>query len=460
MIDALSSAWWLIVALGILVTFHEFGHYWVARRCGVKVLRFSVGFGKPLWMRRGKDGTEWVIAAIPLGGYVRMLGEHDLIDRKTVVSPEERAQSHDHKPVWQRMLISFAGPFANFILCIALFWLMFVIGRPDYAPVIGETQGLAAESGMRRGDILLSIGDRETPTWTEASMALVTSAIDRAPTPIRVRTQEGAELTRRVDFSKLPKGDDLLETLHQIGVVPRHEMNLAVVGEVQSGSAGDGKLRVGDRIVAIDGTPVQYWADISPLVARIGPQGGGDVDLVRDGTPLTVRVSPKAERRQGAAADAAPGWLLGVRVADTGKVPKDAVLRYGPLAAIPAALRETRFQTVQLFEMFQRAFSGRLALKNTVSGPLGIAQAANAYAKNGVAWYISLLAALSLSLAILNLLPIPVLDGGHLLYYLIELVKGRPLSDRAMAAGQYVGLALLFGLMGLAFYNDLHRLIQ
>lgn len=455
MIEALSSAWWLIVALGILVTFHEFGHYWVARRCGVKVLRFSIGFGKPLWMRRGKDGTEWVIAAIPLGGYVKMLDE-----REGDVPTDQLNQAFNRKNVWQRIAVVVAGPLANLILCVALFWLMFVIGRPDYAPVIGEATGLAAESGMRRGDTLLAIGDRKTPTWTEASMALVTSAIDRAPTPIRVRTPEGAEVTRRVDFSKLPKGDNLLETLHQIGVLPRHEMRLAVIGEVLPGTAGDGLLRAGDRIAAIDGTPVQYWTDISPLVARIGPQGGGDVDLIRDGAPLTVRIVPKLQRSPGAAADIPPGWLLGVDYVKGSKAPKDAVLRYGPLAAVPAALRETRFQAGELFGMFQRAFSGRLALKNTVSGPIGIAQAANAYAKNGVAWYISLLAALSLSLAILNMLPIPVLDGGHLLYYLIELVKGRPLSDRAMAAGQYVGLALLFGLMGLAFYNDLHRLIQ
>jgi len=451
MIDALSSVWWLIVALGILVTFHEYGHYWVARRCGVKVLRFSVGFGKPLWMRKGKDGTEWVIAAIPLGGYVKMLDE-----REGDVRADEADQAFNRKTVRQRMAIVVAGPLANLILCIALFWLMFVIGRPDYAPVVGEAQGIAAASGMRRGDTLLAIGDRQTPTWTEASMALVTSAIDRAQTPVRVRTPEGAVLTRQIDFSKLPKSDDLMQTFGRIGILPRHQMQPAVVGEVVAGSAGDGKLRVGDRIVAIGGTKVQYWADISPLVARIGELGGGDIEVVRNGATLTVAVSPQSRPAAGSGSS----WLLGVRAADTGKAPKDAVLRYGPLAAFPAALRETRFQTTELFRMIHGAFSGKLAVQNTVSGPIGIAQAANAYAKNGLAWYLSLLAALSLSLAILNMLPIPVLDGGHLLYYLIELVKGRPLSERAMAAGQYVGLALLFGLMGLAFYNDLQRLIQ
>jgi len=460
MSEFLGSAWWLIVALGVLVTFHELGHYWAARWCGVKVLRFSVGFGKPLWMRRDRHGTEWAVAAIPLGGYVRMLGEHDLIDRKTEVSADERSQSHDHKPVGQRMLISFAGPFANFVLCIALFWLMFVIGRPDYAPVVGQVDGVAAQGGLRRGDTLLAIGERETPTWTEASMALVTSAIDRGQVPVRVRTAEGVDATRKVDFSKLPEGNDLVRVLGSIGITPRHQMLPAVVDEVNAGSAGEGKLRKGDRIVAIDGSPVQYWGDIAPLVARIGPRGGGQVEVVRDGAPLTLTIAPKLQTQPGAKAGAASSWLLGVKPADTGKAAKDAVLRYGPLEAVPAALRETKFQTVELFAMLKRAFSGKLAVENTVSGPIGIARAANAYARNGLAWYLSLLAALSLSLGILNLLPIPVLDGGHLLYYLIELAKGRPLSDRAMAAGQYVGLALLLGLMGLAFYNDLQGLIR
>ena len=455
MIEFLSSAWWLIVALGILVTFHEFGHYWVARRCGVKVQRFSVGFGKPLWMRKGKDGTEWVVAAIPLGGYVKMLDE-----REGDVPAADLDQAFNRKTVWQRMAIVAAGPIANLILCVALFWAMFVIGRPDFAPVVGQVQGIAAQAGLRSGDTLLAIGERATPTWTEASMALVTSAIDRAQVQVQVRTASGAEITRRIDFAKLPKGDDLRQSIRQIGITPRHQVLPAMVGEVTAGSAGEGKLRSGDRIVAIDGTPVRSWAEIAPLVARIGPRGGGDIDLLRDGAPLTVTLAPKLQPQPRAAAGSAPSWLLGVAPAERSKPVKDAVLRYGPLAAFPAALRETRFQTGELFNMIERAFSGKLAVKDTVSGPIGIARAANLYAQNGVAWYLSLLAALSLSLAILNLLPIPVLDGGHLLYYLIELFKGSPLSDRAMAAGQYVGLALLLGLMGLAFYNDLQGLIQ
>lgn len=449
------SIWWLIVALGILVTFHEYGHYWVARRCGVKVLRFSVGFGKPLWLRKGKDGTEWVVAMIPLGGYVKMLDE-----RESDVPQDQLDQAFNRKTVGQRMAIVAAGPIANLILCVAFFWAMFVIGRPDYTPTVGQASGVAASAGIRRGDTLLAVGDRQTPTWSEASMALVTSAIDRGTVPIRVRAENGSELTRQVDFSQLPQSDDLLQTLGLIGITPRHLMQPAVVGGVQPGSASEGRLQAGDRIVAIDGSPVQYWGDISPLVGRIGANGGGNVELERNGSRMTISLTPIQARQPGAAADSAPSWLLGIQPTEAPKAAKDAVLRYGPLAALPAALRETRFQTGELFGMIKRAFSGRLAVENTVSGPIGIARAANLYAQNGVAWYLSLLAALSLSLAILNLLPIPVLDGGHLLYYLIELFKGRPLSDRAMAAGQYVGLALLLGLMGLAFYNDLQRLIQ
>ncbi len=191
MSEFFGSVWWLLVSLGVLVTIHEFGHYWVARRCGVKVLRFSVGFGKPLWLRRGKDGTEYVIAAIPLGGYVKMLGEHSLEERDgdTPVPADQMAQSHDRQPVWKRMAISFAGPAANLILCVMLLWAMFVIGRPDYAPVIGKVDGIAAAAGLGSGDTLLTVGTRETPTWKEAELALLGAALDRRDTPLHVRTQ-------------------------------------------------------------------------------------------------------------------------------------------------------------------------------------------------------------------------------------------------------------------------------
>jgi regulator of sigma E protease len=286
-------------------------------------------------------------------------------------------------------------------------------------------------------------------------MALLTSAIDRGPVPVQVRTADGSETVRTIDFSRLPEGDDLARAVREVGIVPRHQMLAPVVGEISPGSAAEGRLQPGDRSLR---SPVEYWADISPLVARMGAAGGGEVVFERDGARRSLEIVPR--RGQAREDRDAPQWLLGVAPADTGRGPKDALLRYGPLDAFPAALRETRFQVGELFGMFERVFTGRLAVENSVSGPIGIARAANAYAKNGLAWYLSLLALLSLSLAILNLLPIPVLDGGHLLYYLIELLKGSPLSDRAMAAGQYVGLALLLGLMGLAFYNDIQGLIR
>ncbi|MFC0679014.1 RIP metalloprotease RseP [Lysobacter korlensis] len=442
--EILGSIWWLIVSLGVLVTFHEFGHYWVARRCGVRVLRFSVGFGNPLWTHRGRDGVEYMVAAIPLGGYVKMLDE-----REAAVPADELPRAFNRQPVWRRIAIVAAGPVANLLLCVALLWLMFVIGRPDYAPVVGHVEGLAAQAGLDRGDSVLAIDGRETPTWTEVQMALIPLALDRRDVEVRIERAEGGEAVRQLPLSRLPETFDERRVLDAVGLTGRHELVPARVGRVLPDTPAAGVLVEGDVVTAIDGTPVSAWNDIPGLVRRLGERGApAMVEVDRHDERLALEISPMR-------VEDGSEWVLGVGAAMPAPPVKDAVLRHGPVAAVPAALRETAHQAGELVAMIGRAFSGRVSVENTVAGPITIARAANAYASHGAAWFLSMLAMLSLSLGILNLLPIPILDGGHLLYYLIELVKGSPVSERVMAAGQYVGLALIAGLMGLAFYNDI-----
>ena len=445
--ELLGSIWWLIVSLGVLVTFHEFGHYWVARRCGVKVLRFSVGFGKPLWMRRGRDGTEYAIAAIPLGGYVKMLDE-----REGDVAPAEAAQAFNRQSVFRRIAIVAAGPIANLLLCVALLWAMFVVGRPDYAPVLGQVEGIAAEAGLERGDTVLAVGERATPTWSEVQMALLPAALDRVAVPVAIRDAAGGERTVDLPLDRLPAEFDERRAIEVIGLSPRHMEVPAVVGRVVPDSAAADVLMEGDRITAFDGARVDGWDDIGPLAQAVGERGQpAMIEVVRDGERLALEILPRRMQDD----TGTDYWALGIASARPGLPEKDALLRHGPIEAVPAAVNEGLHQAGELLDMIGRAFTGRVAVENTVAGPVTIARAANAYADQGVAWYLSLLALLSLSLGILNLLPIPILDGGHLLYYLIELVKGSPVSDRVMAAGQYVGLTLIAGLMGLAFYNDI-----
>jgi len=455
----LGSIWWMIVSLGVLVTFHEFGHYWVARRFGVQVLRFSVGFGKPLWSRRGRDGTEYVIAALPLGGYVKMLDE-----REGDVAPADAHRAFNRQPVWPRIAIVSAGPLANLLLCIALLWLMFVIGRQDYAPVLGHVEGIAADSGLRAGDRLVQVGDRATPTWSEAALAVATAALDRRDVPVRVQDTHGAEQSRLLKLSRLPADIDEPRAVEAAGLIPRHRLLPAVVGAIAPGTPAYGVLAEGDRITAIDGIPVSSFETIAPAVRSLGERGGsGMVEVQRDGERLALELTPQRRLADGrpcpraAAADCR--HVLGVQPARPPVPAFDAVLRHGPIAAVPAALRETGKLLSDSVGMIRRMLDGRASAEN-VAGPITIARYANASAGLGAAWFLNFLALLSLSLAIMNLLPIPVLDGGHLLYYLIELARGRPLSEAAMAAGQYVGLALLAGLMGLAFYNDILQLLR
>ena len=447
--DFVGSVWWMIVSLGVLVTFHEFGHFWVARRFGVKVLRFSIGFGRPLWMRRGRDGTEYAIAAIPLGGYVKMLDE-----REGDVADQDRARAFNRRPVGQRIAIVAAGPFANMILCVALLWVMFVIGRPDFAPVVGHVEGLAAQAQLERGDTLVAIGDQPTPTWSEAAMALMTAAMDRRDVAVHVHPKDGGDAVRTLRLSRLPPGFDAQRSFPDIGVTPRHQLVPPVVGRIEPGTAAWGVLAEGDRVIAIDGAPVEAFEDIGPLVQQVAGRTAM-IEVQRDGDRLALEITPK----QRDDANRGRYWALGVAPAPAPVPAYDAKLQFGPVAAVPAALHETWKLTAETAGMVGRLLHGRASADN-VSGPITIARYANTAASLGPAWFLNFLALMSLSLAILNILPIPVLDGGHLLYYLIELVKGSPLSERAMAAGQYIGLALLAGLMGLAFYNDISQLLH
>jgi len=448
--DFLGSAWWLLVSIGVLVTFHEFGHFRVARACGVKVLRFSVGFGKPIWSRIGRDGTEFAIGAIPLGGYVKMLDERELGEGDPAIPVADLPQAFNRKPVWQRIAIVAAGPVANLVLCVGLLWAMFVIGRPDFQPVIGVSEGIAASSGLHAGDRLLSVDGRATPTWSEASMALLAAALDRRDAKLDIEGIDGLQMERTLRLSQLPAGLSDDRAVAGTGIVPRHLLVPAVVGEIAAGTPANGVLAKGDRITAIDAQPVSSFEAIGPLVQALGARGGeAMIEVQRDGERLALPIRPAKRSEPGRD----PYWALGIRPAPVQQPAYDARLRYGPLRAVPAAFAETGRLFGDSVAMIARMFDGRASVQN-VSGPITIARYANASAQLGPAWFLNFLALLSLSLAIINLLPIPVLDGGHLLYYLIELAKGSPLSERAMVAGQYLGLAVLAGLMGLAFYND------
>ena len=441
MTEFFGSVWWLLVSLGILVTFHEFGHYWVARRCGVRVLRFSVGFGKPLFTHVGKDGTEYVLALLPLGGYVKMLDE-----RETEVAPAERHLSFNAKSVYQRIAIVAAGPIANLLLCIGLLWLMFVIGKPDYAPDLGRVEGIAAQAGFQPGDRLLAVGGRETRSLTEAGIALSNAAMDRQSTPVRVRTAAGDEAVRVLPLDRPGLVISEQQPFRDLG------LGLAdppVVGAVQPNSAAAGRLQPGDRILAIGDRDIVSYGEVGDAVQLAARNGQTlDVRIERDGRTAMVQVDPRLADVQGR-----QRWILGI----TGAAPtQDALLRFGPLEAVPEALSQTGQMASDVLKMLGRMVTGQASLQN-ISGPITIARVANGSASLGPAWFLNFLAILSLSLCIMNLLPIPVLDGGHLLYYLIELAKGSPVGERALIAGQYVGLVFLAGLMGLAFYNDLFR---
>ncbi len=440
-----------LIALGVLVTFHEFGHFWVARRCGVKVLRFSVGFGTPLVRWHDRQGTEFVIAAIPLGGYVKMLDE-----REAAVPEAQLDQAFNRKSVGQRIAIVAAGPIANFLLAIVFFWLLAMLGSQQIRPVIGavEPGSLAAQAGLRDGQEIVSVDGEPTTGWSAVNLQLVRRLGETGTVRVGVlEPGSTTESSHAVTLKDWLKGEGEPDPIQSLGLRPWRPAIAPVLAELDpKGPAAAAGLKTGDRLLTLDGKALDDWQQVVDTV-RGRADSTVQLRLERDGQVIERSVT-LTHRGEGSAAS---GYLgAGVK---GGQWPAEMLreVRYGPLEAVGQGLSRTWSMSVLTLESLKKMLFGELSVKN-LSGPITIAKVAGASAQSGVGDFLNFLAYLSISLGVLNLLPIPVLDGGHLLFYLIEWTRGRPLSDRVQGWGVQIGVSLVLGVMLLALINDLGRL--
>ena len=451
--DAIQNVLAAIVVLGLLITFHEFGHFWVARRCGVKVLRFSVGFGKPLWSRFDRHGTEYAIAAIPLGGYVKMLDEHE-----GPVAEEELDRAFNRQGVWSRIAIVAAGPLANFLLAIAAYWLIFVMGTSTVAPVIGPVapDSPAARGGLASGQEIVAVQGDATPTWEAVNLELLSAIGADGSLEIATRDPERSDQTTKryqVPVSDWLVGQDPPQPLTTLGVTPWRPATPAVLGQVlDDGAAAQAGLQTGDRIVAVDGEPIGEWMT---FVERVRASPGETLTLRVERDAATREISLTPQRREQ---DSETIGYIGAGVEPV-SWPESyrREIRFGPLDAVAEAVTRTGEMTVLTLDSIRKMLIGLISPSN-LSGPITIARIAGETARSGLESFVAFMAYLSISLGVLNLLPIPVLDGGHLLYYVIELIRGRPVSEAAQSAGLRLGMALVGTLMVMALYFDLMRL--
>jgi len=442
-----------IVALGVLIVVHEYGHYLVARLCGVKVLRFSVGFGRPLALwRRGPDGTEWVIAAVPFGGYVKMLDE-----REGPVAPQELARAFNRQSVWRRFAIVLAGPVFNFLFAILVYAGLFMYGLPEARPVLGDPPvgSAAATAGLKKGDTVRAIEGEPVETWQELRWRVLQAALQRQTLRLEVVNERGHLGEATLDLRNFPADDVASDALDRVGLRLNRPPLDPVLGQVVGGGPADrAGLVAGERIVRADGKPVDSW---EVLVAAIRARPGKPLALLveKDGATRTVEVIPDSI----AAGDTHIGRIGAAPHIPPSHAEKMLIrVQYGPLDSLGRATAKTWDISLFSLKMLGKMLLGEVSWKH-LSGPVTIADFAGQSAQMGWISYLTFLALISISLGVLNLLPIPLLDGGHLMYYAVEIIKGAPVSERAMELGQRVGLALLLVMMAFAFYNDLNRLL-
>ena len=445
-----------IVAIGVLVTIHEFGHFWVARKMGVKVLRFSVGFGKPLWTKKlGDDQTEYVLAAIPLGGYVKMLDE-----REAEVPRAELERAFNRKNVWRRFAIVAAGPVFNFIFAIVAYYLIYLAGVAGIKPIIGEVSNPspAYSAGVHLQDVIISINGIETPSWEKARFALLEESVDRGAITLTVQGLDKQISDKTLDISGLRLlQDEQIDLMGELGLsMWRPDIPPMIEEVIPEGAAAKAGLLAGDKIVSLNG---QTIINVYQWVDQIRSNPGQNLALVvlRDDQRVNLQIIP-AIREENGTSYGFIGVMNRVEIPPEIRREMEFFEQYGPVDAMAEAIDKTWRMSWLTLRVLGKLIIGEASVKN-LSGPITIARYAGISARIGLEQFLGFLAIISISLGVLNLLPIPVLDGGHLFYYLIEMIKGSPVSETIELVGQKIGIALLVGLMSIAIYNDLLRLV-
>lgn len=436
-----------IVALGVLVTFHEYGHFIVARKLGVKVLTFSIGFGKPIWQRVGKDGVRYVIATIPLGGYVKMLGEQD--DDEVPLSEEEKKQAFNRKSVWIRMAIVLAGPIANFLLAIMLYWVIFINQTIELNPMIAEPSSgsIASQAGLKHGDQIVAVDGETTETFKDINLSLVKRMGENTSIQLNVlRRDNPTPTTIFLDISQWKVDEQRPDVLRSLGL--QHIRHASIIGGIADASAADkAGFKASDKIVSIEGQAVELWADMSKQLSQ-RPNKLTQIEVLRNDELISIPVVLDSREHNGKA--------LGVLGIGQLTQPYIVVIEANPLQAINMAFAETYRMIELTVRMFKKLLFGEISTKS-LSGPFAIAEGAGTSASYGVLTFLSFLALISVNLGFINLLPVPMLDGGHFLYFVIEAVRGKPLSVKVQNIGLQIGMILVFALMAMAIFNDLSR---